>query len=107
MAQKMMQPDSLLKERAHELFRTVKDAAREADGIEIMLTTGLSENLRCGNNELGQSQFGKSRNLSIRLTTGERQARATTGRLENSLVEKTPQKDLRQARTPPQDPDYL
>ena len=107
MAQKMMQPDSLLKERAHELFRTVKDAAREADGIEIMLTTSLSENLRFGNNELGQSQFGKSRNLSIRLTTGERQARATTGRLEKSLVEKTAQKALSQARTAPQDPDHL
>src|SRR2546422_1370678 len=107
MAQKMMQPDSLLKERAHELFRTVKDAAREADGIEITLTTGQSENLRFGNNELGQSQFGKSRNLSIRLTLDKRQARATTGRLEKSLVEKTVEKALSQARTSPQDPDHL
>src|SRR2546428_13998687 len=41
-----------------------------------------------GNNELGQSQFTKSRTLSIRLASGKKQARTTTGRLDESFIQK-------------------
>ncbi len=102
-----VQQANSLREHAHQIFNMVKEFAKEANEIEITLVTNIGEYLRFGNNELGQSQYTKSRNLSIRVAKGKKQARSTTGRLERSQVEKTVQKALAQARTAPEDPDYL
>lgn len=108
MSQTSLQPqENKLRERARQIFDMVKDFGREADEVEITLATNTGEYFRFGNNELGQSQYTKSRNLSVRITSAKRQARATTGRLERSLVEKTVRKALAQARAAPEDPDYL
>lgn len=103
----LLPQENKLRERARQIFDMVKDFAREADEVEITLATNTGEYFRFGNNELGQSQYTKSRNLSVRVTSAKRQARATTGRLERSLVEKTVRKALARARAAPEDPDYL
>ena len=103
----LLQQENKLREKTHQIFDMVKNFAREADDVEITLSTNTGEYLRFGNNELGQSQYTKSRKLSVRVTSAKRQARATTGRLERSLVEKTVLKALSQARAAPEDPDYL
>ena len=103
----LLPQENKLRERARQIFDMVKDFAREADEVEITLATNTGEYFRFGNNELGQSQHTKSRNLSVRVTSAKRQARATTGRLERSLVEKTVRKALARARAAPEDPDYL
>ncbi len=107
MTQHTVQQANSLRERAHQIFSMVKDFAKEANEIEITLVTNIGEYLRFGNNELGQSQYTNSRNLSVRVASGRKQARSTTSRLEKSLVEKTVQKALAQARAAPEDPDYL
>ena len=103
----LLQQENKLREKTHQIFDMVKNFAREADDVEITLSTNTGEYLRFGNNELGQPQSTKSRKLSVRVTSAKRQARATTGRLERSLVEKTVLKALSQARAAPEDPDYL
>jgi len=107
MSQNLVQQTSSLREKAHEIFGMVKDFAREASEVEITLVTNIGEYLRFGNNELGQSQYTKSRNLSVRVASGKKQARSTTGRLEKSQVERTVQKALAQVRSGLDDPDYL
>ncbi len=107
MTQHTVQQANSLRERAHQIFSMVKEFAREANEVEISLVTNIGEYLRFGNNELGQSQYSKSRNLSVRVASGKKQARSTTGRLEKSQVEKTVQKALAQARTALEDLDYL
>jgi len=99
--------ESSLREKAHQIFDMVKGFAREAEEVETSLIWNIGEYLRFGNNELGQSQWTQSKNLSIRVAKGKRQARATTGRFEKSLIEKTVQKALVEIRTTPEDPDYL
>ncbi len=103
----LLQRDDQLREDAHRIFDMVRKFGREADALEIILSTDIGEYLRFGNNELGQSQYYRSKDLSVRIAAGKRQARATTGRLEESLVEKTVKKALVQARMSPEDPDYL
>ncbi len=107
MTQNMAQATDSLREKAHQIFSKVKSYAREANEVEITLVTNIGEYLRFGNNELGQSQYTKSRNLSLRVALGKRHARATTGRLEESQIEKTVHKALAQAKAAPEDPDYL
>ncbi len=85
----------------------VRGFARQADQVEITLVSSIGEHLRFGNNELGQSQYTTSRTLSVRLATGKRQARTTTGRIDKSFIEKAVEKALNQAKTAPEDPDYL
>ncbi len=103
----LVQQENTLRERTHEIFDQVRSFAREADEVEITLATNVGEYLRFGNNELGQSQYSKSRTLSIRVTSGKKQARSTTGRLEKGLIQKTVQKALAQARAATEDPDYI
>lgn len=103
----LLQRDGQLREDAHQIFDMVRKFGQGADALEITLSTNIGEYLRFGNNELGQSQYYRSKDLSVRIAAGKRQARATTGRLEDSLVEKTVKKALAQARVSPEDPDYL
>src|SRR5213594_2500932 len=103
----LLQQETTLRERAHQVFDMVKGFARGADGVEVTLATNIGENLRFGNNELGQSQYSESRNLSVRVATGKKQARATTGRLEKSEIQRTVEKAMAQARTAQEDPDLL
>ncbi len=91
----------------HELFRVVKGFAGQADEVEVFLQTQMSEYLRFGNNELGQSQHSTSRDLSIRVSTDKKQGRATTGRLESESIKRAVESALNQARSSPVDPDYL
>src|SRR5215472_627507 len=107
MTQHMVQQTGSMREKAHQIFRLVKGFAKEANEIEITLTHNIGEYLRFGNNELGQSQYSKSRNLSVRVAIGKKHARATTGRMEDTQIEKTVQKALAQAKGSPEDPDYL
>ncbi len=96
-----------LREHAHQVFDWAKSYAKGAEGIEIGLGASISEGLRFGNNELGQSQYSKSHTLSVRVVVNKRQARATTGRLEQAEVEKTVKKALDQAKASPEDKDLL
>jgi len=107
MTQSTLVEQETMRQRAHQIFDMVKGFARGADEVEITLATNIGEYLRFGHNELGQSQHSKSRDLSVRVTTDRRQGRASTGRLEKSLIEKTVQKALAQAKAAPEDPDYL
>ncbi len=103
----LMMEGSKLRERAHQIFDWAKTFAKGTDGVEIGLGTNVSEGLRFGNNELGQSQYSKSHTLSVRVVTNKRQARATTGRLEQSEVEKTVRKAMAEAKASPEDKDLL
>jgi len=85
----------------------VRKFAHGAEEFEISLVSTAGEYLRFGNNELGQSQFAKSRTLSVRVASGRKQARTTTSRLDESFVRKTVEKAVAQLRTSPEDPDYL
>ncbi len=107
MSQGSLQQQTTLREKAHQAFDMVRGFARQADEVEITLTSSTGEHLRFGNNELGQSQYTTSKTLSVRLATGKRQARTTTGRMDKSFIEKAVEKALSQAKTAPEDPDYL
>src|SRR5712692_11972154 len=107
MTQHMAQQTGSMREKAHQVFSMVKEFAREANEIEITLSNNIGEYLRFGNNELGQSQYTRSRNLSVRVALGKKHARTTTGRMEENQIEKTVQKALSQAKGSPEDPDYL
>jgi predicted Zn-dependent protease len=107
MSQDSIQQQTTLREKAHQTFDMVREFARQADEVEITLTSSIGEHLRFGNNELGQSQYTTSKTLSVRLATGKRQARTTTGRMDKSFIEKAVEKALSQAKTAPEDPDYL
>src|SRR2546428_12526616 len=97
---------SKLREEAHQIFDWVKSFAKGAE-VEIGLGTNVNEGLRFGNNELSQSQYSRRRALSVRVVTNKRQARATTGLLEKSEVEKTVWKALEYARGGLEDGDRL
>ncbi len=107
MSQGSLQQQMPLREKAHQIFDMVRGFARQAEEVEITLTSSTGENLRFGNNELGQSQYSTRRTLSVRLASGNRQARTTTGRLDKGFIEKAVEKALHQAKTTPEDPDYL
>ncbi len=102
-----LQSQASLSERGHRIFDMVRKFAHGAEEFEISLVSTAGEYLRFGNNELGQSQFAKSRTLSVRVASGRKQARTTTSRLDESFVRKTVEKAVAQLRTSPEDPDYL
>ena len=102
-----LQGQASLSERGHRIFDMVRKFAHGAEEFEISLVSTAGEYLRFGNNELGQSQFAKSRTLSVRVASGKKQARTTTSRLDESFVRKTVEKAVAQLRTSPEDPDYL
>src|SRR5260370_38366522 len=106
MSQKMENQPISLRERAHQIFTTAKSVAGKAEA-EIILVSRVDEYLRFGNNELAQSQYSTSRNLSVRVASEKKQGRVTTGTLDKSSVEKTGDKAIRQAHDSPEDPDYL
>jgi predicted Zn-dependent protease len=107
MSQASMQEGASLQERGHRIFDTVRKFAKGAQEIEISLVAATGEYLRFGNNELGQSQFTRSRTLSVRVASGKKQARTTTSRLDESFIQKTVEKAVAQLKTAPDDPDYL
>jgi predicted Zn-dependent protease len=107
MSQTSAQKHVSLTERGRRIFDTVRKFAKGAQEIEATLTSTTGEFFRFGNNELGQSQFTKGRTLSVRLASGKKQARTTTGRLEESFIQKAVEKAVAQLRTAPEDPDYL
>src|SRR5213594_1366131 len=78
MSQKMEHQPIPLRERAHEIFATAKSVAGKAEA-EIILVSRIDEYLRFGNNELAQSQYSTSRNLSVRIASEKKQGRVTTG----------------------------
>src|SRR5947199_4803322 len=106
MSQKMEHPPVPLRERAHQIFTTAKSVAGKAEA-EIILVSRVDEYLRFGNNELAQSQYSTSRNLSVRIASEKKQGRVTTGTLDKASIERTVEKALKQARDSPEDPDYL
>lgn len=107
MSQTSMHKPQSLQERGRQIFDLVRRSATGAKEIEISLIASTGEYLRFGNNELGQSQFTKSRTLSVRVASGKKQARTTTGRLDESFVKKAVEKAVSQLKTSPEDPDYL
>jgi predicted Zn-dependent protease len=107
MSQSSTQKQISLTERGHRTFDIVRKYATGALEIEATLTSTTGEFLRFGNNELGQSQFTKGRTLSVRIASGKKQARTTTGRLEESFIQKAVEKAVDQLKTAPEDPDYL
>jgi predicted Zn-dependent protease len=107
MSQASMQKQASIQEKAHRIFDTVRKYAKGAQEIEISLVSATGEYLRFGNNELGQSQFTKSRTLSVRVASDKKQARTTTSRLDESFIQNTVEKAVAQLRTSPEDPDYL
>src|SRR3979411_2214450 len=104
MSQKMEHEPASLREKAHQIFTTAKSAAGKVEA-EIILVSRVDEYLRFGNNELAQSQYSTSRNLSVRVTSEKKQGRVTTGTLDKVSIEKTVEKAISQARNSPQDPD--
>jgi predicted Zn-dependent protease len=107
MSQTSMQKQASIQERGHRIFDTVRKYAKGAQEIEISLVSATGEYLRFGNNELGQSQFTRSRTLSVRVASDKKQARTTTSRLDESFIQNTVEKAVAQLRTSPEDPDYL
>ena len=101
MSQTSAQKHISLTERGHRIFDTVRKFAKGAQEIEATLTSTTGEFFRFGNNELGQSQFTKGRTLSVRLVSGKKQARTTTGRLEESFIQKAVEKAVAQLGPPP------
>ena len=106
MSQSLQKQMSLL-ERGHRVFDIVRKFAHGAQEIEISLISTTGEFLRFGNNELGQSQFAKSRTLSVRVASGKKQARTTTSRLDETFIRSTVERAVAQLKTSPEDPDYL
>lgn len=94
-------------ERGHQIFDTVRKFAKGAQEIEVSLISTTGEYLRFGNNELGQSQFAKSRSLSVRVASGKKQARTSTSRLDQSFIQKSVEKAVAELKSAPEDPDYL
>src|SRR6059036_1918792 len=106
MTQHMAQQTGSMREKAHQIFGMVKGFAKEANEVEVTLTHNIGEYLRFGNNELGQSQFTKSRNLSVRVAIGKKHARATTGSMEHNVNDKRLSKPPAHVTGCPEDPDY-
>src|SRR5947209_20323461 len=71
------------------------------------MVSQVYKNQRFGNNELAQSQYSTSRNLSVRIASEKKQGRVTTGTLDKASIEKTVEKAISQAHNSPEDPDYL
>jgi predicted Zn-dependent protease len=107
MSQARLQKTASLQEHGHHIFDIVRKFAKGAQEIEVSLISATGEYLRFGNNELGQSQFTKSRTLSVRVASGKKQARTSTSRLDESFIQKTVEKAVAELRTAPEDPDYL
>jgi len=101
MSQSSTQKQTSLAQQGHRVFDLVRKFAKAAQEIEATLTSTTGEFLRFGNNELGQSQFTKSRTLSVRLASGKKQARTTTGRLDESFIQKAVEKAVDQLKTAP------
>src|SRR2546427_11085374 len=106
MSQKMETPFFFNDTATTEIYTTAKTVAGKAEA-EIMLVSRVDEYLRFGNNELAQSQYSTSRNLSVRIASDKKQGRVTTGTLDKASIERTVEKALSQARDSPEDPDYL
>src|SRR5712692_3318200 len=68
MSQKMERQPVSLREKAHQIFTTAKSVAGKAEA-EIILVSRVDEYLRFGNNELAQSQYSTTRNLSVRIAS--------------------------------------
>lgn len=102
-----VQKQASLTERGHRIFDLVRKFAKGAQEVEISLVSTTGEYLRFGNNELGQSQFARTRSLSVRVASGRTQARTTTSRLDEGSVQKTVEKAVSQLKASPEDPDYL
>src|SRR5206468_10482314 len=88
MSQKMEHQPIPLRERAHQIFATAKSVAGKAEA-EIILVSRIVEYLRFGNNELAQSQYSTSRNLSVRIASEKKQVRVTTGSLDTASNART------------------
>src|SRR5437660_10823921 len=106
MSQKMEHQPVPLRERAHQIFTTAKSVAGKAEA-EIILVSRIDEYLRFGHNELAQSQYSTSRNLTVRVASEKKQGRVTTGPLAKATIEKSVEKTISQARNSTQDQDYL
>ena len=107
MTQSILQREAPLTDRAHQILDTAKRLAAREEEIEITLASLTAEYLRFGVNELGQSQYSTGHVLSVRVASGKKQARVSTGRLDASSIQNTVQKALDQARKAPEDLDYL
>src|SRR5712691_5135636 len=88
MSQKMENQPVSFREKARQIFTTVKSVAGKAEA-EVLLVSRVDEYLRFGNNELAQSQYSTSRNLSVRVASEKKQGRVTTGTLDKASIEKT------------------
>src|SRR5207245_9271647 len=104
MSQKMEHQPMPLRERAHQIFTTAKSVAGKAEA-EIILVSRVDEYLRFGNNELAQSQYSTSRNLSVRVASEKKQGRVTTGTLDKDSIKRTVEQALSTARDYQEDPD--
>jgi predicted Zn-dependent protease len=96
-----------LLERGHRVLDMCRRFGKGAQEVEISLISRTGEYLRFGSNELGQSQFTRSGTVSVRVSSGKRQARTTTSRLEESSIQRAVEKAVAQLKTIPDDPDCL
>src|SRR5205807_4134653 len=88
MSQSSTQKQTALARQGQRVSDLVRKFAKGAQEVEATLTSTTGEFLRFGNNELGQSQFTKSRTRSVRLASGKKQVRTTTGRLDENFIQK-------------------
>jgi predicted Zn-dependent protease len=107
MSQSNLPKQGSLPENGHRVFDLVRKFGKGAQEIEISLISKAGEYLRFGNNELGQSQFTRTITLSTRVSSGKRQARTTTSRLDENFIQKTVEKAVAELKTVPKDPDCL
>ena len=96
----------LTRERAEEIFKQVLKYST-ADETEAMMSSTSYSLTRFANNTIHQNVQEEGSYLSVRAVAGQRTARASTNRFDETSIRQAAEAALELARTQPPDPDLL
>jgi predicted Zn-dependent protease len=96
----------ITKERAHEIFETVKKAS-SADEVEVLVAGGHSALTRFANNTIHQNVADENYVVSIRPVIGNKTARASTNKLDPESLRRATQSAEAITRVQQPDPGLL
>src|SRR5437667_180306 len=96
----------LTRERAEQIFKQVLKFST-ADETEAMMSSTSYSLTRFANNTIHQNVQEERSYLSVRAVAGQRTARASTNRFDETSIRQAAEAALELARTQPPDPDLL
>ncbi len=96
----------LTRERAEQIFKQVLKFST-ADETEAMMSSTSYSLTRFANNTIHQNVQEEGSYLSVRAVAGQRTARASTNRFDETSIRQAAEAALELARTQPPDPDLL